>query len=134
MGAVWPREYLRYGADWTEFSNEITVENVSVEIKNRSGFHYVLSCETDGDSGIITMPLLNYKGYQVYDENGAIYPITDGPNKEIRFVLPEGFHGDVTVEFQSFWYWTAAVFISMLYAVFLVCLFVGNRKKKAFQR
>ena len=128
LGAVWPREYLRYGANWTEFSNEISEENVSVDIKNRNGFHYDLFCETEEKDGIITMPLLNYKGYQVFDENGTIYPIADGPNKEIQFILPEGFQGDVTVEFQPFWYWKAAVLVSLLYFAFLVIYAAKNRK------
>ena len=74
------------------------------------------------------MPLLNYKGYQAADENGTIYPIADGPNKEIQFNLPEGFQGDVTVEFQPFWYWKAAILVSLLYFVFLVIYAAKNRK------
>ena len=130
LGAIWPREYLRYGANWTEFSNEISAKNVSVEIKNRNGFHYDLFFETEEKDGIITMPLLNYKGYRVFDENGTIYPITDGANKEIQFNLPEGFQGDVTVEFQPFWYWKAAVLVSLLYFVFLVICTAKNRKNR----
>ena len=133
LGYVPPNEYLRYDANTREFTNKITAKNTSVRIKSRRGVHFVLSCETDKNNGIITMPLLNYKGYQVFDENGTNYTIMDGPNKEVQFILPEGFQGEVTVEFQPFWYWKAAIIVSMLYFVFLICLIAKNFKNRYIQ-
>ena len=74
----------------------------------------------------MTAPLYNYKGYHVLDDAGNEYEIQNGEQNFIRFDLPDGFSGTITVIFKDPFYWTAALIISCVTAMFLLlCRFTG---------
>lgn len=118
--AIGTEEYLRYGTDRNMLSGNIFYENMQeVSMLSRNGYVMELYCRAGDTNGFVEVPMLNYKGYHVTDEYGNKYEITDGTNNVIRFSLPVGFSGKVTIDFTEPWYWRVGEFISVLAVLFL---------------
>ena len=64
--------------------------------------------------GRVELPIFNYKGWHVRDEQGTDYVLEDGTQDLIAVALPDGFAGTLTATFQSPWYWRVAEVISLL--------------------
>lgn len=122
-------EYLREGTDCNLFSGEISTENMSeASMISRNGMNMELFCRAaDAGSGSVELPILNYKGYRVSDEHGNTYPIVDGSNNVIRFSVPEGFFGVITVRFVQPWYWRLGTAVSLAAAIFFLVRFFRKR-------
>ena len=73
----------------------------------------------ENGANLLTVPVFNYKGYQVSDSTGTRYDIINGDQNRIAFELPDGFDGEITVEFKDPASWTLALCIS---AVSMLCL------------
>lgn len=113
-------EYLRQMEGWKDMSVEVSSNHMEqVSIDTRKGTYMKLYCKGTDKEGEICLPIWNYKGYHVTDEDGNEYEITDSDNKQIRFFLPAGFDGYVTVDFAEPWYWRAAELISLLSVIYL---------------
>lgn len=65
------------------------------------------------------VPRLNYYGYRATGEHGAL-TVVDGPNRNVRVMIPPGYQGRVAVSFRQPWYWTAAGLISAAGVVWLL--------------
>ena len=126
MGLAKPCHILRAGTDVDRFSYQIETNNVTVTKSGNRGTNWNLTCETGEVPGTVTMPLQNYKGYQVKDEYGNSYEIFDGGNNEVCFSLPANFNGNIAVSFQPPFYWPCAAVISFLSA----CAFMISTLKK----
>lgn len=109
------KEYLRAGSSTDNLSGWITAEQVqTLKITERKGTSMKLYAKTGETEAAIELPLFYYKGYHVVDEYGTEYPIEDGTNHVIRFVLPPAFSGSIQIAFAEPWYWRAAELISVL--------------------
>ncbi len=98
----------------------------NVEIIERDGCKMVLSCEGIGISGTVEVPIFNYKGYTVTDDEGNKYEIFNGDGGTIKFDLPKNFKGNITVDFVSPWFWRLSEAITLISIVYLV---IDNRKE-----
>lgn len=86
----------------------------------RKGTEMHLYCKTADTEGSIEVPIFNYKGYHVYDENGREFDIYNGQNFVIGFKVPANFDGEITVQFIEPWYWRAAEVISLTSMLILI--------------
>lgn len=112
--AVGSGEYLRQGTDRYTLSAEIYQENMrEVKQETARGCYRKLRCIGSEKEGVVQVPVLSYKGYQVTDQNGVEYPISQNYNNLIQFSLPAGFEGDIMIDFKEPWYWRAAEAISL---------------------
>lgn len=127
-------EYMRGGSGrstsdltgnyYTESLDEMTETS-------REGNTIRLHCEVSAQNeGTVEVPLFNYPGYHVRDDKGKEYDITDGTNNVIRFSLPAGFSGDVTIAFEEPMSWRLAEWISLLTLAALICVCIVKRKKE----
>lgn len=118
--SICTEEYLRYGTNYHMLSSEIGYENMQeISILSRKGHAMELYCRAEDVNGYVEVPMLHYKGYYVTDEYGNAYEITDGTNNVIRFSLPTGFSGKVTIDFVEPWYWRVGEFVSVLVVLYL---------------
>jgi hypothetical protein len=121
---------------WTDvnlFNGRFDVGNAeSLNVVDRSGTDFDLVCRTGSEECTIIAPLLNYKGYMVFDDNGNTYTISDSDNHLVSFVLPAGFDGNLYIRFISPWYWSAALILSVVGMVLIVLY--GLFGKKSFRR
>lgn len=108
-------EYLRQGADRYVLSTDIYQENMNeVTIEEQNGSYMKLRCVASEKEGFVWIPMFNYKGYHVTDENGNEYAISDNYNNQIQFSVPVGFDGYIVIDFQEPWYWRVAELISVV--------------------
>ena len=125
------REYFRAGSDEKQLSAEVVGDGVkSARLVSRHGSDYVFKINTN-DSGEVTLPVMNYKGYQVKDEAGKAYAITDGEENEITVQLPADFSGKLYVSFVEPIYWRIAEIISVISLITFVgfLIYIHNGKK-----
>ncbi|MBE5909504.1 MAG: hypothetical protein E7278_11835 [Lachnospiraceae bacterium] len=89
----------------------------------REGTYNVFYVKAGDKGGTVELPLINYKGYHVTDDNGTEYEIHDGTIDLISVDLPAGFDGNLTTRFIEPWYWRVAEFISLVtlgYAIWMM--------------
>lgn len=118
-------EYLRKGTDINALTNEVLSEHMlETTMLSRDGMHMEIYCKAAAaKEGSVEVPMLNYKGYHVSDEYGNLYSIEDGNNNRIRFTVPSGFSGVITIDFVEPWYWRIGDMTSLAAVIFL--LFIG---------
>lgn len=125
------KEYVRAGTDTEKLDGSYDAENLTVmQILSENGSELLLYCETGDTSGHVEVPLLNYKGYHVRDEQGNEYEIYDGDNKRIAFSLPANMAGNVTVYFKEPVFWRVAEAVSAITLLGLLAVYCGRRKTK----
>ena len=102
----------------------------TVNILERDGSRMELYCEGTDIPGTVQVPVFNYKGYVVTDENGNTYKIFDGENNTISFNLPANFKGNITVDFKEPWYWRGSEIISLAAVIILIGAYVVFLKRE----
>lgn len=122
-------EYVRSGADVDNLVSGVQSDNAKAQILYRRGTDTVIYCHAFDKEAVINVPMFNYKGYVVKDDKGHIYPISDGPNHVISFKVPAKFKGNLHINFQSPWYWTLGLIISVISVLGTVVIFWKNRKE-----
>ena len=112
VGNVEPYHILRRGTDPVRFTYDVRAEGADVWKIHKTGTSWLIFCETGETDAVVTMPLLNYKGYRVTDDSGQVFPVFDGENKEVSFQLPAHYAGTIDVSFHPLWYWFASAGMS----------------------
>ena len=116
------REYYRSDSDFFSLTFEVSGDNVlSGNLVEQNGTDYTFKISVE-DGGIVTLPILNYKGFKVWDEEDNYYEIKDGEQKEITIELNKGFDGLLYVSFQEPTLWRIAEIISLITAILLVLM------------
>lgn len=127
-------EYKRVGTTTSDFDGKIHGEGLEeAQFITRKGCEMDVRCRTAKDGGTIVLPVINYKGYEITDNYGNRYNITDDPvNKLVSAELPGNFEGTLYLRFVEPWYWTAALGISIISITgeLLILLFWMKREKK----
>lgn len=124
-------EYKRVGTTTSDFDGEIHGEGIeAAEFISRKGCEMDIYCKIGKDGGTVILPVINYKGYEVTDDEGNQYAVTDDAvNKLVSFELPADFEGNIYLRFEEPWYWTTASAVSVITA--LICCGVRlNTKRK----
>lgn len=75
-----------------------------------------------------TFPLLYYKGYCAYGEDGRLLDCYPGQNSQVTVDIPGGYNGNVRVRFVSPWYWRVGEFVTCATVSALALLYVKNRR------
>ena len=96
---AYSREILKNGVEQAEMISRKT-HNARIRVSSKNG-------------GTITLPILNYPGYRAMDSMGNVLAIRSGENSRITVDIPEGFDGELYVEFKEPVYWTVSIFISI---------------------
>ena len=87
-------------------------------------------CEASPGDATVILPVLNYKGYTVTDENGNVYMIQDGPQNEICVTVPGEFEVMLYVRFSEMAGWRIADLISLLTVLCLVLIPMAGKIRK----
>ena len=141
-------EYLRSGTSREEFTGEVNAaddsnedtangivdgeaNSITIEELNRRGTDrdYLIQNNTAG--GSITFPIVNYRGYEVADDIGREYEITDGDNNLIKIELDAEYNGMLYILYNQPWYWIMAEIISLMGAVIIIVMCVRIRRREA---
>ena len=109
----------------TSTDAELTVLNYTQE-----NHRFEIDCNnSSGESKILEMPLINYKGYAAYDKKtNKSLEIVNSSNNTLNVKIPKGYSGTVKVEFREPYYWRLSEVISLLAIVFY--LFLCFKRKK----
>ena len=114
-------EYLLSGAEKNDFSKTDILCDGDIILKKQDGTdreYYV----NDYHSGtMVSLPILNYKYYNVYDKNGNLINIVDSDNKRISFMLDDGYIGDIKLIYEEPMIWRLSEWISV---ISLICIFL----------
>ncbi|MBO5622925.1 MAG: hypothetical protein J5959_15010 [Butyrivibrio sp.] len=111
--------------DYEQFTGQIEGNFEEVSDINNIGLELTFHVRNSGNDIEITLPRINYPGYQIVDEQGNKYPIHDSENLLVAFNLPANYDGMIYVTFKSPWYWTLSLFISLLSLCFIISYLCG---------
>lgn len=127
-------EYLRSGTHVENLDGEIHIDGGTeyAEFITRTGCDLDVQCKTGAEEGIVTLPVLNYKGYQVTDDAGNQYEITDSEENLISVTLPANFEGNIYLRFVEPFSWTVSFGISVAAAamILVICSYKEFKKIK----
>ncbi len=126
-------EYIRVGTEVSELTHQLEGSGTKeLELLDHQGSSLDLYCKTASEPAKITIPLFHYKGYQVTDDEGTQYEISDGEQNEICVQVPAEFDGQLHVRFVTPVIWRAADLISLASAVVLLLVAVRKRKMRKY--
>ncbi len=123
-GYISGAEYLVEGTkdSLLTFAGPVPGENVLVSHYEKTGLKAKILCENGGtEASYVDLPILLYKGYKAYGEDGESLLVEDGFNHLMRVVLPAGYAGEISVQFESPWYWRVAEMITFLTLLGMLC-------------
>lgn len=135
-------EYLRTDTSRESFTGRIEVEgtaDVTLQDRNGADRDYYVSQPSNDDtfsisSSKITLPIANYKGYEIIDDKGNSIDITDGDNNLISFDIDNDYFGGLYLRFNQPVLWVIAEVISLIGVVILIVLYVlVNRRTEGAQ-
>ncbi len=133
-GYVAGGEYLPYGADSSKYMPHEPYASAGayVLLYDRDGLKTEILCENvSGEEGLIELPVLYYKGYKAFDEDGGEYEITYTDNYALCVKIPEGagvYH--IYVDFYSPWYWRVAEIVSLISFAGLVTVSIIRKRRE----
>lgn len=114
-------EYVLIG---TDINNDLTMtirdNNTNVFSIERDKRGIVIDYDSSLGTSDILVPLYNYKGYHVYDENGNEYAVRNGINNLITFTPPSDYRGKLYVKFREPLYWRLSEIVSLIYMLVLL--------------
>lgn len=96
-------EYIRIGTNKDYFDGKVYTNNVEITGDyTRQGKYAVMECSTaaSAEDAWVEFPIINYKNYTAYGENGRKFTVVDGDNNVVRVILPGGYSGAVTVVYE----------------------------------
>ena len=76
------------------------------------------------------LPILLYKGYHAYEAEGRELAVQDGSNHLVRVAVPESYEGEISVQFESPWYWRLAELITVITVVAVAADVLRSRRHK----
>ena len=119
---VMGEEYLRSNTHIENLDGKIHIDGGTeyAESMIRTGCEMDIACKTGAEEGTVILPVINYKGYQVTDDDGKLYEITDSEEDLIRVELPAGFEGNLYLRFEEPLYWTISFAVSVLSVISLI--------------
>lgn len=121
-------EYLRSGTVREDFLHKpMAGEGIEVKEISHNGTDRTYEVKAVGKDGTVTLPVVNYKGYQLESDDGRI-DIYDGENNLIAFDLKKGFSGKIKQSFVQPKLWVIAEIISLLGLLFIITILILNKK------
>lgn len=124
-------EYVRTGTKTEYLDGEVHSNDVQIiEDYTREGKYAIMKCETadDSDDAWVEFPILNYKNYVAYGENGQPLTIVDGDNNVIRVLLPSDYSGIVAVSYEIPAFYRVGDIVSLLTVAALVFILLWEKR------
>jgi len=97
------KDYVRTGTEVDYFDGKVYTNNVEITGDYiRQGKYAIIECATtdSAEDAWVEFPIMNYKNYAAYGEDGRKFTIVDGNNNVVRVMLPGGYSGTVTVVYE----------------------------------
>ncbi|MBE5865819.1 MAG: hypothetical protein E7292_06320 [Lachnospiraceae bacterium] len=130
-GYISGAEYLVEGTNQSllTFAGPVPGDGVSVDNYVKNGLKASLYCINEGVAeSYVELPILLYKGYRAYGVNNSELTIQDGSNHLVRVIVPGSYEGEISVQFESPWYWRVAELITVIALVAVVADVLRTRK------
>ena len=124
-------EYLRVGTERERFTHRIeTTGDVSVNETYRNGTDRDYHVTSHSLGGTVTLPIVNYRGYEIVDNNGNKSVIYDSDNKEISFYVSSDTDMDMYLRYVEPRYMRMAEIISLLGIIVIIIINIYIARKK----
>lgn len=136
-GYIAGEEYLPYGTNASTllYAAPTATEGTVLSAVNKGALQYTLQADNqDATEGVITLPLLYYKGYETkVIGSGEKLSTYAGENGKVAVKVPAGFTGTIQTSFVSPIYWRVAEIISLISVIGFIWIYVLFRKKGKVQ-
>lgn len=132
-GYISGAEYLVEGTDQSllTFAGPVPGDGVRAENYVKSGLRASLYCINESaEESYVDLPILLYKGYHAYGADGRELAVLDGSNHLVRVAVPGGYEGEISVRFESPWYWRIAELITVITVVTVAADVIRLRRIK----
>ena len=120
-------EYLPLDTDISllKENNFTPSENVRLNSYNKQYLTATVNVtNTSASESYIEVPMLYYKGYTARDNaTHETLAVAASTNNVVRVYVPANYNGDITIAFESPWYWHIAESISLLFICILIAYY-----------
>lgn len=104
------------------------ITNARIENWERNLTNIYFTYETDANDVKITLPLVNYPGYIVFNQAGVRVPIAENINHMIVINLPKG-TGSITIKYEGLLSFKIANYLSLITSLIIILYLVIQRKR-----
>lgn len=136
MGTIYVSngEYLPYQADIGLMQPDRIDAGGDVRVESCEKGQYTLQTDiyviNEGAESYVELPILYYKGYVARDTNtGERLTVEAGANSVVRVTIPEGYAGEIHVEFKEAWYWRLSEVVSLFMLAGMVAVRFVKKKE-----
>lgn len=126
------REYLIFGSDEKDFDDSPIICDGRIDFLSQNGCHHEYNVIEYTDDTVVTLPVLDYKYYYVFDENNKTIDTFSSDHKLISFKLENGYRGKLVLDFKEPLFWRMGEAISVLTIILLIIgikVSIWKRKK-----
>ena len=123
-------EYLRMDTSRESFTGNIDIEGTgNIELTEQRGVDrdYIVTDAAGGTN--ITLPIVNYRGYEIIDDSGNSIEISDGDNNLISFTLSSDYTGNLYLRYKQAKDWKYAIIISLFAVLALIIILIAINRK-----
>lgn len=122
--------YLLDGADGTNTNRGYPWAidgNITVgDFYREDGVYHVNIENNANEPAVVSMPIFNYRYFNVYDENGAPLETVTSENNCLTITIPSHYNGEVVVKYEPPYFWRIAELISLLCIVATILKAAGS--------
>lgn len=123
-------EYVPSGVDLEKLSHAPSAsEGIEYEVRSSSDDYALTVTSPAPAEGFIDIPVIFYPYYRASGNNGMTLDLSSGDNGLIRVMVPEGYEGDITVNFTHPMLWRIADLVSCLSVAGAAAFAVLYKKK-----
>ena len=94
----------------------------------RKGGDWIVNVEYDSLPSVLVFPVVYYKGYGAYTEDGDKLQTMQATDGRVMVVIPEGFSGELKMGFKEPFTWRIAELISLISIEAVILTFIRGRK------
>ena len=120
----------RIETDYEKYSGEILGNFEAANILENDGLDMTIYIKNGPESAEVVLPRTNYPGYKVTDDNHTNYSIYDSDNLTVAFMLPANFEGNIYLTYETPWYWSASIVVSLVAYLLTLVYFTAHLRSR----
>lgn len=129
--SIMGEEYILNGSHSYSLAYNLEFDGIDTAyVMNRHGKTCQIYVDGGTETGQVTFPVFNYKGYEVVDRDGNRLEVMNGDNNRVKVLVPPEYEGTMELHFVTPIIWIVADIVQYIVWIAVTVLLIIYRSKK----